>query len=370
MEQDHEIKRDILYPLRKLYWWIFPLRVAYRKRVLKFRQWKRLTFPLGRKVYVIGTPNHENLGDSAIAIAQLRFLRDHGWAEERIKEIPYEEYCRDREQINRWIPSGSVLAHLGGGHMGNQWMEEEQLHRDQVSLFPGNPSIIFPQTVYYTPDEQGQQEARASVSVYDGREDLTLVAREETSCRIMQELYPNTRVLLTPDIVLSATMETFGARPQERKGVLLCLRNDAEKAMDREAGRQIGELLNRKGLSFGHTDMYSENRVSPDTRAAEVRKKMEELASAELVITDRLHGMIFCALTGTPCIVFSNYNHKVRGTYEWIRHLPYIRYVTGVSEVEEQLTQLLDQGPGCFDPAPLRSHFEQLAEVVRKYADN
>lgn len=370
MERDHEIKRDILYPLRKLYWWIFPMRVAYRKKVLQFRLWKRLIFPLGKKIYVIGTPNHENLGDSAIAMAQLQFLHSCGVPEERIKEITYDDYCRYRKQIHKWIPSGSMLAHLGGGHMGNQWMEEEQLHRDQVTLFPRNPSVIFPQTVFYTPDEEGQAEAKASTKIYDGKENLTMVAREQRSYQIMQELYPNTRILLTPDIVLSATMESFGAKSQTRKGVLLCLRDDAEKSMEQSAHDEIEALLCHQGLSYAYTDMYSADRVDPNTRGGEVRKKLEELASARLVITDRLHGMIFCALTGTPCIVFSNYNHKVRGTYEWIRYLPYIRYVTSAAEVADCLPQLLAMQACSFDGSPLRPHYDQLAEVVRNYANN
>lgn len=370
MERDHEIKRDILYPLRKIYWWIFPMRVAYRKKMQKFRLWKYLTFPLKRKVFLIGTPNHENLGDSAITLAQLHFLRENGWTEDRIKEIPFDDYYRDWMLVNKWIPKGSLLAHLGGGHMGNQWMDEEELHRGLVKLFPACPSVVFPQTVYYTPDEQGKKEAELSAAIYRGREDLLMVAREEISYGLMQQLFPGTRVLLTPDIVLSGSMEVFGAQPQNRKGVLLCLRSDQEKAMDDDTHRQLEALLARRGLSYGYTDMYSRDMITPKTRKNEVRKKMEELASAELVITDRLHGMVFCALTGTPCIVFSNYNHKVRGTYAWLRHLNYIRYVTEMSQVENHLEDLLAQGPGYYDPTILRPEYHQLAEVVREYANN
>ncbi len=370
MGREDGIKRDILYPLRKLYWWIFDIRVAWHEQERRFRLWKYLNFPRGRKVFLIGTPNHENLGDSAITLAQLQFLRDHGWSEDRIKEVTFDDYYRDWKLVNKWIPKGSLLAHLGGGHMGNQWMDEEKLHRGLVKLFPECPSVVFPQTVYYTPDEQGKTEAEISASIYRGREDLLMVAREEVSYGLMQQLFPGTRVLLTPDIVLSGSMEVFGAQSQTRKGVLLCLRSDPEKAMADDTHRQLETLLESKGLPYGYTDMYSRDKVTPKTRKDEVRKKMEELASAELVITDRLHGMVFCALTGTPCIVFSNYNHKVRGTYAWIRHLDYICYVTDFFQVEGHLEKLLARGPGHYDPTVLRHQYHQLAEVVRKYADN
>ena len=63
---------------------------------------------------------------------------------------------------------------------------------------------------------------------------------------------------------------------------------------------------------------------------------MQEFCDAKLVITDRLHGMIFAAISETPCIVFSNYNHKVGGTYEWIKQLPYIRYVENMGEAKKK----------------------------------
>ena len=44
------------------------------------------------------------------------------------------------------------------------------------------------------------------------------------------------------------------------------------------------------------------------------------------MITDRLHGMIFAAITGTPCVVLQNNNHKIKATYEsWLRPLKHIR---------------------------------------------
>ena len=32
-------------------------------------------------------------------------------------------------------------------------------------------------------------------------------------------------------------------------------------------------------------------------------------------MTDRLHGMIFSVITGTPCIVFDNFNSKIKNAY-------------------------------------------------------
>ncbi len=356
--------------LRRIYWWYHG---KWEKRVIeKMLREKRkmLLSPPGKKAYMIGTPTHENLGDSAIVLAQRAFLEKNGLAPERIHEITEEDYRAWWDRIRKWIPKSALIAQLGGGHMGNQWPEEERLHRKQVEAFPKNPNIIFPQTLYYLPDEQGRTEAQASVPIYNGKQKLTMAAREKKSYQTMQELYPDTRILLTPDIVLSADMEIFGAKPQKRDGVRLCFRNDSERIMKAETQAAIRALLERKGLSWQLTDMYAEGRVDPGERKERVRQKMEELASSRLVITDRLHGMIFCALTGTPCIVFSNNNPKVRGTYEWISYLPYIRFLQSAEEMESILPELLEMENCKFDNTPLKPYFENLAEVVREYACN
>ncbi len=356
--------------LSRMYWW-------YHRRWEEALECKRLRLlrkdlrtPRGKKVYLIGTPTHENLGDSAIVLAQTAFLKQCGLKAEQIHEITDIAYHRDWNHIRKWIPKDGLIAHLGGGHMGNQWPEEELLHRRQVQAFPKNPAVIFPQTLYYLPDEAGKRAAEESIPVYNGKPNLTLAAREKTSYETMKRLYPDTKILLVPDIVLSSSMQAFGAQPQKRQGAILCFRNDLEKAMGEETQGQIKNLLNRRGLAYRMTDMYADQTVTVENRAALVRQKLEELASAELVITDRLHGMVFCAITGTPCMVFRNNNPKVRGTYEWISYLPYIRYVQSLEEVENALPELLAVQNGAFHNQPLQQYYAQLAEVVKQYADS
>ena len=50
--------------------------------------------------------------------------------------------------------------------------------------------------------------------------------------------------------------------------------------------------------------------------------------------------MIFAALAQTPCIVLNNYNHKLKETYKWIKHLDYIIYVSDLSELPVAVKQL------------------------------
>lgn len=356
------MSKDIFYPLRCLHGRIYEWWLAQKRR---FALWKYITFPFGRKVYILGTPTHTNIGDSAIVLAEKRFLRSAGIEENRIIELTALQLCQDGKFLARYIGRRYLLCWHGGGNMGNQWRNEEILRRDVMARFPNNPTLVFPQTIYYTPDESGQLEQHQSVPIYNGKKNLTLVAREQTSCKIMEQLYPDTPLLLTPDIVLSATMETFGVEQGDRDGVLLCMRSDAERSMTEEDRDAVEAALQEQGFSYRETDMYCKEVVTKENRSDQVRKKMLEFVHAKLVITDRLHGMVFAAITGTPCIVFSNYNHKVRGTYEWIKYLPYIRYAETVTDVERYLPELLEMENCRFDNTPLLPYFEKLAQVVK-----
>lgn len=360
------MSKDILYPLRRLHGMLYE-RDLERKRLKAVRRY--VTAPKGKKVYIIGLPEHTNLGDSAIALAQERFLKAC-LPNTRIKTITYCGYRRDRERLRRWIPRGSFVTQLGGGNMGSQWLNEEYFRRDVLGDLPDSPMVIFPQTIYYGQTEQDKAEEQASVLVYNDRPGLVIAARDQRSFEIMKNLYPNTEILPVPDIVLWCGMEDFGVKQNKRAGILLCLRSDAERALSDGERESLLRAANRTGMRVTLTDMHSDSRITQENRAGKVREKMEEFAEAKLVITDRLHGMIFAALTGTPCIVLGNYNHKVRGTYDQIAYLPYIRYALSAEEAADLIPELLHMGDSVYDKTPLLPHFENLAQVVKRYASD
>ena len=112
--------------------------------------------------------------------------------------------------------------------------------------------------------------------------------------------------------------------------------------------------------------MYSEEAITKDNRAQCVRKKVEEFMRSKLVITDRLHAMIFAAKTATPCIVLDNNNHKIRETYEWIKKLSYIQYIKSVDELENAM-ELLQDAESTSDGIKWEKYYEILEKEVKNY---
>lgn len=339
------------------------LRAIDAAKYQKFR--KYIVFPHGPKTYIMGAPQYTNLGDSAITLAQRTFLEKAGAQKNTIKEITREEYQEYHALIMRHIKHEDKITCIGGGNMGDAWLDEELLRQQVMKDFPKHDIIVFPQTIYFTPTKQGDQVKQESIQIYD-RPGCTLTAREKTSYSIMRELYPHASILLTPDIVLSMQAKDFGAVPQPRNGILLVLRNDEEAVLTQTDRAELQRTAERSGEPVRKTDMYANEQVTRENRAVLVRAKLEEFASARLVVTDRLHGMVFAALTGTPCVVLGNYNHKVSGTYQWIHALPYVRYVNTVQEACREMADLLQAQPGDYPAALLADKYTPLMDAVQK----
>lgn len=329
----------------------------------------KLNLPLGKKAFFIGTPEYTNLGDSAIAIAQVLFLCKCGYKRNSIKEITQSEYINFSGLINRYISKRHLICGIGGGNLGNQWYNEELFRYSFIDSFPGNPIIIFPQTVFFTNDINGQKATEISKEHYEKPDDLTIVAREKISFKLLTSLYHKPQKLLTPDIVLSTTMKDYGVTISNRSGCLLVFREDVERTMSETDRKIIVNRLNENNVFYRKTDMYATEPVNKNNRMELVRKKMQEFADSEFVITDRLHGMIFAAITETPCIVFSNNHHKIQETYRWISYLDYIRYVHNTDEAIELIPELMNMKNCHFNNQPLMVYYDDLLKEVSQYVN-
>ena len=70
------------------------------------------------------------------------------------------------------------------------------------------------------------------------------------------------------------------------------------------------EELNRTSIPINISDMIvsEQGQISTEERNKIIINKLNQFKSSKIVITARLHGMIFSALTEIPCIVFFNNN--------------------------------------------------------------
>lgn len=310
--------------------------ISYNARK-KYNKIKRMIFDARKTkkiIYLLATPNHGNVGDQAIAYAEVEFLKKE-LEQFYVVEVMFNEYLEWKEKLSSLILPEEIIMYHGGGNMGTEYFECETVFRDIIMRFPNNWIISFPQTIYYDSSEESQAQFKASKEIYATNKRLILTAREKKSYEIMRNAYGDTnRILLVPDIVLYMQRE----ESNQRSGVLTCLRNDVERSLTEEDHKEIYSVLKEQYMKINKSDtVVNLDYVSGDMRPKVVESKLNEVKKSELVVTDRLHGMVFAYLTKTPCIVLSNYNHKVCGLHEWIKTIANIVLIDNVKELREAI---------------------------------
>ena len=117
--------------------------------------------------------------------------------------------------------------------------------------------------------------------------------------------------------------------------------------------------------------LVSDTRLSPTKivsrteRPEQMEALITRIASAECVVTDRLHGMVLSAVTGTPCVAFRNSYHKVEACYEWLKDLGWIRFIRETRELEEAVRAVCSCTDRIYPEAEMQRLFEPLARCIR-----
>lgn len=291
-----------------------------------------------KKIIIMGIPHHGNIGDNAIAVAEEELIKKY-FPDYKLylMQEKYLDICADK--VKKIINNEDIILLHGGGNIGDTYVRPEKGRREVIKLFPNNKIIIFPQTAYFSETEEGKKELEISKEIYNNHKNLVILAREEKTYKFMKENFYNAKIYLTPDIVM--TMHKKSNR--NRKGALLLFRTDKEKTLKNTDIEKIKEIAENKFKKYILSDMNLGSgivNIGGVKREQILENKFNELQEARIVITDRLHGMIFAAITETPCIVFGNFNHKISESYKWLKNLGYIQFCNNIEEIEESIEKV------------------------------
>ena len=284
-----------------------------------------------KKAFVFLAADYGNLGDVAITYAQTQFLKDalQGY---KVIDVPISKTLEGIYTIKKTIKNSDIITTVGGGNFGDLYDQIEFYRQLVVESFPNNKVVSFPQTMDFSNSEKGKKALMQAKKCYSKHKNMTFIAREQLSFNMMKDSFKNNNIMLAPDIVMSLNK----IEPEhERKGVVLCLRDDDEKLLKPNEKAKLLELVEESFEVKNNYDTHiNKNNLSIEERNDELDKIWTAFKKAELVITDRLHGMIFCYITKTPCLVFQNNNHKVKGSYQWIKEKSSIKLMDKFSENE------------------------------------
>ncbi|PLR95862.1 polysaccharide pyruvyl transferase family protein [Bacillus sp. T33-2] len=314
-----------------------------------------------RKFFLFGSPSYTNIGDQAITYATEKFIRNHFPYYEYIEIM---DYANDEgiELVKEIINDNDIVGYVGGGNLGSLYLDIEEDRRKVFESFKDYKTISLPQSVYFEENEHGNAEKKKTQDAYHQNKNLTIVARESQTFQVVKETFESD-VIYTPDLVLSLNIVP---RELEREGVLFLLRADKEKVTGEDFISQLmGWAENIGPVERMDTVLSEVDVIDYKDREKYFLKTLDKIRSSKLVITDRLHAMIFSIMMQTPCLVFANSYGKAKHSYnDWLNELNFIEYTEekDIDKMQAVINRLLKAEPNSID---LSKDFQPLKDFFK-----
>ena len=273
-----------------------------------------------KNIFVFLAGFYQNLGDMAITYAQVKFLKIV-YPDANVVAIPSTSTYEAVKTLKKYISSNDLITIIGGGNMGDMYQSLEDARLYVVKSFPNNRIISFPQSF----DFKNEKSIKNSLNFYKKHKQFTLFVREPNSLERAKKYFPCIDIKHCPDIVLSLNkVEPICDRTE----VVCCLRADKEQNLSNDERQQIINSVKSAfpDAQFTDTVDVALEDCTPERYEQTLESFWSKLRKSKVVITDRLHCMIFCAVTGTPCIAFDNSNRKISGVYnQWMSDISYVK---------------------------------------------
>ena len=315
------------------------------------------------RIFLLNIPSHGNLGDHLLSVAEHEFLKNNFPNVQIIPITSADLYYSIKIALSAVEPN-DILCITGGGFLGSLYDEEERFLRI-LKMFPKNKVIVLPQTIYYDDSEKGHKALEKATTYYQLHSSLFVVARDRNTFDLLNNVLMKGRkgnIAFTPDLALYLN-KPFNF---ERDNVLWCLRKDAE--INQFNNSIVNELIGQiatLNLKEEYTDTYVPYSIPYEHEIEEVQNKLVQFAHAKLVITDRLHGMIFSAITGTPVIALDNVNGKVGQVYEqWLKNLNYVKFLSNIADSKKIVSQMLSVDDCIYDNHRLMKMYQPIIDFI------
>lgn len=294
-------------------------------------------------------PTHCNIGDSAIYAGEIAVL-------DRLVGRPAVHVSSRRtpvDVIRRIDPDTLLLLH-GGGNFGDIWLPYQRYREAVLTACTEHRIVQLPQSIHFRDEAERDRTARAIAA----HPNFTLLVRDRPSFDLAQAHF-DCETILCPDMA-------FGLAPVpipnvSKKHETLCLiREDAERheGMNRSDFDALGDVVDwpiysdpisfpvrmgfRLTAGIAHGPRAMKLRELAFRRYARwmTERGLRLLASAEHVVTDRLHGHILSTLIGKPHVTLDNSYGKIsRFMAAWPKD-PYTLRAETFDEVREALRSL------------------------------
>lgn len=308
-------KAKVIWECKLEYASLWRAQELYQMGLSAEQLWKNKETEKNRRIFwLVNTPTHGNIGDFAIEMAEIQFFKEL-YPNDRLYTISSKMIEQDFPLLEERIAPKDIIFVTGGGFMGTLWKEEDDRIQLLIRKMERNKFVFLPQTFYY--EESMEEKIKSDSKFYRSKGNLLFFHREWNSYRFFAEHIVENfgNMFCVPDMALYLKASSV----KKREGVLVCLRKDQESLISEQERQFIYNALSKGGMLYKKTDMAYPVEIEMDKLEGFLEYKLNEFLSSEVVITDRLHGMIFSYITGTPCIVLPQISYKCKGVYQWVK---------------------------------------------------
>lgn len=258
-------------------------------------------------------PNHINVGDHAQTYAVELFLK-RDFPNYFVIKLCRHEVKSSPEILRKYYailgPQDIVLVH-SAGDFGSQYYNPNgywhDFRREIFKNFNQTPVINLPTTVNYKNDAIGKKTFHEDKAIFS-KKNLLVLCREQISLgKINQEFSCKTQFF--PDFVFYLQRKPKAVK---RRGVMLLLRSDKESKLNPTEKASLIHILKDQYDLIKEDEINAKFPLIEATYSSYFNSIMEKYEKYELVVTDRMHGMILAVTANTPCLALdSGIPHKI-----------------------------------------------------------
>lgn len=334
---------------------------AKHGKTLEFWNSYRLTSCfLERKIFLIGTPDHDNIGDAAIAAGTYEFIKRY-FGDYKLVDITGYQIDRKYSMIQASISDDDLIFLQGGGNLGSMYLLEENIRRRVISDFPNNKIVILPQTIFFDVTDEGRRELDVSSQIYNRHKNLALFTRGKQSLSFAQKHFQNVKSINAVDMALMLDRDFSFVR----KGILLCIRDLIdESGLDTNAYEEIHHIVEKHDKNYDKSQNRYSGEIPESLRGMVVNEELKRFAQHKIVVTDRLHGLIFSVITHTPCVVIGSYTQKVKEFSEFFEDSNAVFFIDkDIDRLEETVNKALCVEKAVY-PIIKKHPFDEIYRII------
>lgn len=264
-----------------------------------------------KSVSYVDFPDHANVGDSAIAVGLLEYLRVRGIAVESVQTIGTHDPARLKL-------GDAVLAH-GGGNLGGLYPDVSAHRLEVFTQTPKDRLLIqAPQTAHFS----SAADLESFVQNVRSRENYRIGARDRATSRQLAD-YGIASVLAPDSVHFLGGIEA----PPATQSFVVLARTDGEVGSDSSpfeatmdwlkepCGDDLRRKVRNRARHLPRGSAIMNKSAGGWRRLAEgrVRRGVDLIAVGETIITDRLHAMLLGLQIGRSVVAVDNSYGKVHG---------------------------------------------------------